>query len=83
MTDVCNGSSTELLDNLTISIRHELGHTVGLLHLDPDFVDCGPPPLVADDSMLSDWVTSANNTGGYYDYNAHHVGHINCKCQNP
>lgn len=80
LTGVCSGNSTELLGNLTISVRHELGHTVGLDHWLASGSDCGPPLSSADDSMLSDWVTNAYNNGGYYDYNTHHRNHINCKC---
>lgn len=58
-------------DNLTKTIRHELGHTTGLDH-GSTVPLCVVPP--GDDAMVSGVVPSSLI---YYSYDAHHRGHIN------
>jgi hypothetical protein len=82
LTAECGGDANQLTSNYTITIRHELGHTVGLSHWSFWPGDCGLPNTAAYDTMVSDWITG--NPWPYFIYDAsHHVPEIHCKCPNP
>lgn len=77
----CGGDANQLVGNYVISVRHELGHTAGLSHFAPYGAICGDVNPLANDAMVSDWVTG--NPWPYVVYSTHHIGHVNCKCGNP
>ncbi len=73
----CGGPLSNLDFNWHITIRHEIGHTLGLWHVQPTGTICSPPNPAAIDAMVSDWVIKPYETLSYLDYSAHHVNHIN------
>lgn len=74
ITSVCHGDPDQLTFNYVLSVRHELGHTVGLAHTGAVGPTCGPP-YNGTDTMISDWVTSGT-TLSLLAYNDHHKAHI-------
>lgn len=72
------GGNVAYQGNLIVTMRHELGHTVGLSHAATVGTLCGPVNGYAVDAMVSDWIVG--NTFAFLDYNSHHVDHINCRC---
>jgi len=75
----CGGDSTIYLVNLVATMRHELGHSVSLSHTAAVAPACSG--IAGDDAMTSDWINY--NTWAYWDYNSHHIGHVNCRCSGP
>lgn len=74
-TGACGGGQPRFDVNLITTIRHEIGHTVGLHHIPAVGALCGPP--AGDDAMTSDFTPVSLD---WVDYNAHHVAHMNCRC---
>jgi hypothetical protein len=78
-TALCAGGESEYEVNMILTVRHELGHTVGLSHDDPIPPDCGLP-INGNDAMVSDWVPVSLE---WLDYNNHHRKHVDCVCASP
>jgi hypothetical protein len=73
-TGTCGGGQAMYDGNMITSIRHELGHTVGLYHYPPAVPLCSPPTAASgDDAMISDWTPASTN---WHDYNDYHKGLI-------
>lgn len=62
--------------NMVISMRHGLGHTVGLNHWLPQGSVCTYVHPDANDAMVSDWVPPPNEAE-FHDYNTTHTNAIN------
>jgi hypothetical protein len=80
---VCAGSHsawTAYSNNLNVTIRHELGHTVGLMHVPSDGTPCSGVHPAADDAMVIDWLGPNDYHNKWYTYSAHHRTHVNACC---
>lgn len=71
-TGQCGGGATMYDINMIQTVRHELGHTTGLSHLDPDLSLC--TGYAGDDAMTSDFIGYI--TLDFTDYNTHHRNHV-------
>lgn len=79
-TAACGDGYTEYNINMIMTVRHELGHSVGLSHLGSSGFSCTAAPA-GSDAMTSDWL--GYQSLNWTDYNNHHKAHIDCNCQNP
>lgn len=73
VTGDCNGGGDMYERNMKVSMRHELGHTVGLHHYPPTNGLCEAP--FGTDAMVSDWIPRGY-TNEFYDYNSTHKGEV-------
>lgn len=71
----CGSSSNEIDFNYVHTVRHEIGHTVGLQHDQPLGSLCNS--IRGTDAMTSDWVDTDFQ---WVTYSPHHIAHVNCVC---